>query len=281
MMNPPNELPTRTSGPIDTGRLEQRVKLARQVLELARLVGRRVAPAVTGAVVGADSTLICESRRERRTRHRGTPRSRRRPRRSRSSGTPRPRHCRYSFRPSPTSNAPSITGRASGSGMDRRARARGRRDAVGRRRAGALDRRPAVVARRMRLASSTRPRPGASQGRQGPRTTRDRMATPPPPYDPAARSIRSIVLAAVGHGPHSAVYPHRPMVASHRPDSVARERANELIRSWDSAPGPARQPARPGHARRPGRCRRSGSTRSSGARSRRPRSCGRSTSRSG
>ena len=28
------------------------------------------------------------------------------------------------------------------------------------------------------------------------------------------------------------------MVTSHRPDSVARERANELIRSWDSRPGP-------------------------------------------
>jgi deoxyribose-phosphate aldolase len=28
------------------------------------------------------------------------------------------------------------------------------------------------------------------------------------------------------------------MVTSHRPDSLARERANELIRSWDSRPGP-------------------------------------------
>jgi deoxyribose-phosphate aldolase len=33
------------------------------------------------------------------------------------------------------------------------------------------------------------------------------------------------------------VYPHRPMATVHRADTVARERAHELVRSWDGRPG--------------------------------------------
>ena len=33
------------------------------------------------------------------------------------------------------------------------------------------------------------------------------------------------------------VYPHRPMTATRRPDTLARERAHELVRSWDGRPG--------------------------------------------
>ena len=50
-----------------------------------------------------------------------------------------------------------------------------------------------------------------------------------------------------------AVYPHRPMTTTRRPDTLARERAHELVRAWDGRPGAARQPARAGHRRRPGR----------------------------
>ena len=32
-------------------------------------------------------------------------------------------------------------------------------------------------------------------------------------------------------------YPHRPMATTHRPDTLARERAHELVRSWDGRPG--------------------------------------------
>src|SRR5438046_9369682 len=34
------------------------------------------------------------------------------------------------------------------------------------------------------------------------------------------------------------VYPLRPMTATRRPDSLARERAHELITAWDGRPGP-------------------------------------------
>ena len=34
------------------------------------------------------------------------------------------------------------------------------------------------------------------------------------------------------------VYPRRPMTATRRPESPARERAHELIRAWDGRPGP-------------------------------------------
>jgi deoxyribose-phosphate aldolase len=32
-------------------------------------------------------------------------------------------------------------------------------------------------------------------------------------------------------------YSHRPMATTHRPDTLARERAHELVRSWDGRPG--------------------------------------------
>ena len=53
-------------------------------------------------------------------------------------------------------------------------------------------------------------------------------------------------------------YPHRPMATTHRPDTLARERAHELVRSWDGRPGALGQPARPGQQRRPGRRRGAG-----------------------
>ena len=37
--------------------------------------------------------------------------------------------------------------------------------------------------------------------------------------------------------PRRPVYPHRPMATAHRPDTLARERAHELVRSWDGRPG--------------------------------------------
>src|SRR4051795_12205385 len=33
------------------------------------------------------------------------------------------------------------------------------------------------------------------------------------------------------------VYPRRPMVTARRADTLARERAHELVRSWDGRPG--------------------------------------------
>ena len=54
------------------------------------------------------------------------------------------------------------------------------------------------------------------------------------------------------------VYPLAPMTTTRRPDSPARERANELIAAWDGRAGPARQPARAGDAGRPGRRRGAG-----------------------
>src|SRR5439155_7028909 len=33
------------------------------------------------------------------------------------------------------------------------------------------------------------------------------------------------------------VYPHRPMATAHHPATLARERAHELVRSWDGRPG--------------------------------------------
>jgi hypothetical protein len=33
------------------------------------------------------------------------------------------------------------------------------------------------------------------------------------------------------------VYPHRPMTATRRPDTISRERAHDLVRSWDGRPG--------------------------------------------
>src|SRR5262245_55287249 len=47
-----------------------------------------------------------------------------------------------------------------------------------------------------------------------------------------------VARSACSERTETRVYPHRPMVTSHRSDSLARERANELIRSWDSRPGP-------------------------------------------
>ena len=52
---------------------------------------------------------------------------------------------------------------------------------------------------------------------------------------PLAAHDRPVALAERTTG---RVYPLRPMVTSHRSDSLARERANELMRSWDSRPGP-------------------------------------------
>src|SRR5258706_5659040 len=37
--------------------------------------------------------------------------------------------------------------------------------------------------------------------------------------------------------PRTQVYSHRPMTATRRPDTLARERAHELVRSWDGRPG--------------------------------------------
>ena len=53
-------------GPFDARGLQQRMEVTRDVLELARLVGGRVALAVTGPVVGAHATLLGQTRRERR-----------------------------------------------------------------------------------------------------------------------------------------------------------------------------------------------------------------------
>ena len=33
------------------------------------------------------------------------------------------------------------------------------------------------------------------------------------------------------------MYPHRPMATTHRPDTLAREQAHELVRAWDGRPG--------------------------------------------
>ena len=80
------------------------------------------------------------------------------------------------------------------------------------------------------------------------------MATPRPRTNPVARSVRSIVLRGVGHGPNRGVsspsHGHQPPPGQRRPR--ARQRADPLV---GFAPGPARQPPRPGHPGRPGRCR--------------------------
>ena len=89
-------------------------------------------------------------------------------------------------------------------------------------------------------------------------------------------------VAAAGSERQRPGYPPRPMAVRQAPDTLSRERASELVSAW--AGGRAGRPlgsSSGGSPRSTRSASRRASMRSRSGRSRRPRSCGPSTSRSG
>src|SRR5918995_472218 len=54
---------------------------------------------------------------------------------------------------------------------------------------------------------------------------------------PKAMAMSRRPAAIRGPPADQAVYPRAPMTTAHRPDTLARERAHELIRAWDGRSG--------------------------------------------